>query len=196
MFLAPLARTGGIAVLTLGLAACMDVSMDIEVLSQTEARATMVTSMDAEIYAMINAQAAEGEDDFCDDGEVVETGTTVDCVVVTSGPFDSLGLDDDEGGPEIVAIGNGQVRVSFPTGELADQVAEGTGGAEDPEMMAMIASMFEGNFISMTVSGGRIVDSNMDIAADGMSASYQIPFVGILTGELDLPESLYAVVQK
>lgn len=196
MYLAPFARMGGIAALTLGLAACMDVSMDIEVLSQTEAKATMVTSMDAEIYAMINAQAEDGEEGFCDDGETVETATTVDCVVVKEGPFDALDLEGEDGGPQIVAIGNGQVRVTFPTGELADQVAEGTGGSEDPEMMAMIASMFEGNFISMTVSGGRIVDTNMEIAPDGLSASFQIPFAGILLGDLDLPETLFAVVQK
>ncbi|GGA38027.1 hypothetical protein [Pelagibacterium lentulum] len=193
MYLNPILKMGGIAVLTVGLTACMDVSMDLEVLSETDARATMKTSMAADIYAMISAQA-DGEDDFCEDGETVETATTVDCIVVKEGTFAEIMEDDD--GPTLEAIGNGQVRVSFPTGELSDQVSEGLGGDDDPEMMAMIASMFEGNAISMTISGGQIVDTNMEVAEDGMSARYDIPFVGIITGDLDLPEELYAIVQK
>lgn len=192
-----IAKLGGAAVLSLGLAGCMDITMDIEILSETEARATMTTSMEADIYAMIAAQAEEGDEGFCDEGELIETGTTVDCVVTSSGAFDELDFGDEQGGgPAIEAIGNGQVRVSFPTGDLADQVAEGTGGEQEPEMMAMIAQMFEGAYITMRISGGPIVESNMDIAPDGQSASYQIPLTGVMTGEIDLPEELFAIVQK
>lgn len=197
MTFTPIVRLGAAAVLALGLAGCMDITMDIEVLSETEARASMTTSMEADIYAMISAQAEEGDEGFCDEGELIETGTTVDCVVTSAGAFDELDFGDEQNeGPHIEAIGNGQVRVSFPTGDLAEQVAEGTGSDEDPEMTAMIAQMFEGAQIVMRVSGGVIVDTNMDLAPDGQSASYQIPFTGVMLGELDLPDEIYAVVQK
>lgn len=197
MHFTPIAKLGGAVALSLGLAGCMDVTMDIEILSETNATATMTTSMEADIYAMIAAQAEEGDEGFCDEGELIESGTTVDCVVTSSGTFAELDFGDDQGGgPDIEAIGNGQVRVSFPTGDLAEQVAEGTGGEQDPEMMAMLAQMFEGAFITMRVSGGAIVESNMEIAPDGQSASYQIPLTGVMTGELDLPEQIFAVVQK
>jgi hypothetical protein len=152
--------------------------------------------MAADIYRMVAAQQVEGEDGFCDEGELIETPESVSCVVTQSGPFDELDLDEDGSGPTIEAIGGGQVRVSFPLGELSQDIGEGVGAGEDPEMMAMMASMFEGNSITLTVSGGRIVDTNMEIAADGMSASYVIAFTELLTGEADLPEEAYAVVQK
>lgn len=194
MNLAPIAKAGGIAVLTLGLAACMDISMDIEILSETEARGTMTTSMAPDVYAMI-IQMDESNEDFCEDGEVVETATSVDCIVVQEGPFAELELAEDDAGPTIEAVGNGQVRVSFPTEGIAEEVAEGA-GADDPEMMAMISAMFEGNAIYISISGGEIVDTNMDRGEDGNSASYTIPFVALLSGDLDVPDELFAVVQK
>lgn len=189
-------RLAGASILALSLAACMDVSMTIDVLSESEAEATMVTSMGADMYEMMSAQTMDGDDDFCADGEIVETAETVDCVVVQRGPFDELDLDADDGGPVIAALGNGQVRVSFPTGELAETMAEDTGAGDDPQMMAMITSMFEGHFITMTVSGGPITDTNMTVAADGLSAHYEIPFVDLFGTEINLPDEIYAVVQK
>ena len=189
-------KLGGAALITLGLAACVDISMDIEISSETEATATVITAMSSDIYAMISAQAEEG-DDFCDDGELVETGPSVECIVVRSGPFDELELGDEEGeGPIIEAIGNRQVRVTFPVGELVDQVSEGTGVGDDPEMAALFAQMFEGAQITLSVSGGPIVSSNMEIADDGQSALIEIPLTDILTGQTELTEDLFAVVQK
>ncbi|WP_404400761.1 hypothetical protein [Pelagibacterium halotolerans] len=197
MNFAPIARLGGAVVVTLGLAACMDVSMDLDILSETEGRATMTTSVSNDVYTMIEQQAEEGGDEFCPDGEVIAGDTTTDCVVTSEGTFAELDLGNEEdGGPEITAIGNGQVRVSLPTGELNEEISQGMGEEEDPEMMAMVAAMFEGHYITFNVSGGEIVDTNMDRAEDGMSASYQIPFADLMQGTLELPDELYAVVQK
>ncbi|RDE09468.1 hypothetical protein DVH29_06600 [Pelagibacterium lacus] len=190
------ARLTGAGLLTLALAACMDVEMTIDIQSQTEAEATMVTAMAADMYQMIMAQSVEGEDEFCAEGELIERGDMMECHVVQSGPFAELDLDAEGGGPVIAAIGGGQVRVSFPTGDIAEAMAEDTGARDDPQMMAMITSMFEGHAITMTVAGGTITDTNMAIAADGQSASYAIPFTDLFASDLDLPAELYAVVQK
>ncbi|WP_196260370.1 hypothetical protein [Pelagibacterium limicola] len=196
MFHLPVAKLTGAAVLTLSLAACMDISMEVEILSETEAKGTMTTTMAADVYEMVAAQQVEGEEGFCDEGELIETPESVSCVVTQSGPFGELELGEDGEGPMIEAIGGGQVRVSFPLGDLSEEIGQGMGAGEDPEMLAMMAAMFEGNSITMAVSGGRIVDTNMDVAADGLSASFVIPFAALLTGDVELPEEAYAIVQK
>lgn len=189
-----LAGAGGLA---LTLTACMDVAMTVDVTSQTEAEATMVTTMERDMYDLMLAQAPEEQEEFCEGGEIVETAETVQCTMVESGPFDELDLQADEGGELIIeAIGGGQVRVAFPTGDLATALAEDTGAEEDAQMQAMIASIFEGHMITMTVTGGRIVDTNMEIAGDGQSASYEIPFADLFSPDLALPPQIYAVVQK
>lgn len=192
-----LIRMAGAAALTLALGACMDIDMEVDILSETEAEATMVTSMAADMYEMMQAQAVEGDEEFCAEGEIVANGDMIDCTMIQSGPFAELDFNAaEEGGPSIEAIGDGQVRVTFPTGELADAMAEDTGATDDPQMQAMITAMFEDRAITMTVTGGPIVDTNMEMAADGMSATYEIPFTTLFEGDTGLPPELYAVVQK
>lgn len=196
MTLTALSRLAGATALTLSLAACMDVDMTIDVLSTSDAEATMVTTVGPDIYAMIEAQAEEGDEEFCSEGELTETGTEVLCTVTQSGAFADLDFGDEETGPTITEVGGGQVRVAFPTGDLSEQVASDAGVADDPQMLAMITSLFEGHSITMTVTGGRIVDTNMNLSPTGDSASFEIPFVDLLTGGAELPDELFAVVQK
>lgn len=196
MFHIPAVKLVGATALALSLTACMDISMEIEVLSETDAKGTMTTTVAADIYQMMEAQAVEGEEGFCDEGELIETPESVSCVVTQSGAFADLDLGEDGENPTFEAIGGGQVRVGFPLGDLTSEIAESTGAGEDPEMLAMMASMFEGAQITMTIGGGPIVDTNMDLSADGNSASLTILFTDLLTGELELPEEAYAVVQK
>lgn len=197
MMISTLTRLAGASGLALMLTACMDVSMTVDIQSEAEAEATMVTAMKRDMYDLMMAQSTEDEDDFCADGKLAEKPDVMECTVIESGPFSELQFDSEDGeSPSIEAIGGGQVRVSFPTGDLAESLAEDTGAAEDVQIQAMIASMFEGHAITMTVMGGPIVDTNMQIAADGMSASFEIPFVDLFGSDLDLPAELYAVVQK
>lgn len=197
MSLSTLARLSGASLVALSLSACMDVDMNVAVLSQSEAEATMVTAMALDMYQMMIAQAPEGEEEFCAEGELTQTLDTVLCTVVETGAFQDLQFNAaEQGGPMIEAVGGGQVRVSFPTGELADAMAEDTGAQDDPQMQAMIAAMFEGRAITLTVGGGIISDTNMDMAADGKSATYQIPFTSLFAGSADLPAEIFAVVQK
>ncbi|WP_127145114.1 hypothetical protein [Pelagibacterium montanilacus] len=191
----PIAKMSGIALLTAGLAGCVDVSMDVEVLSQTEARGTMVTGMSPDMYAMMSMEGVESEA-FCEDGDIVETAAVVECRVVEEGSFEDLRFDEDgENRPVFEALGDGRIRVSFPTEGVADEVND-EAGASDPEMAAMIATMFEGHFITLSVSGGEIVETNMETAEDGQSARFQIPLGGLVSGSVEIPAELYAVVQK
>ncbi len=197
MTMTTMTRLAGASGLALLLTACMDVSMTVDVQSETEAEATMVTSMAADMVELMNAQAEGSEEEFCADGELIENGDAIDCVVVESGAFEDLDFGDEQGqGPLIEAIGGGQVRVTFPTGDLAASLDESMGEEQDPQMQAMITSMFEGHAITIAVTGGTIVDTNMEISADGMSANYEIPFVDLFAATLEMPEEIYAVVQK
>lgn len=190
-------RIAGIGALTLALGACMDIDMTVDIQSETEAEAIMVTSMAADMYEMMQAQAVEGEEEFCAEGDIVRNGDMIDCTIIQAGPFAELDFNTvEEGGPSIEAIGDGQVRVNFPTGELADAMAEDTGATGDPQMQAMINAMFEDRAITLTVTGGSIADTNMDISADGMSATYEIPFTTLFEGDTGLPPELFAIVQK
>lgn len=195
MTFAPIARLAGISILALSLAGCMDVAMTVDIQSETDAEATVVTSMQADMVELMNAQAAETGEEFCAEGEIIERGDIVDCVVAQSGPFAELDFDAEDGqGPLIEAIGNGQVRVSFPTGDITDSLADSMGGEQDPQMMAMITQMFEGHAITLTVTGGEIVDTNMEV--EGQTASFELPFTALFEGTIELPEELFAIVQK
>jgi hypothetical protein len=168
MNISTLIRAAGAGGLTLMLAACMDVSMSVDVTSQTEAEATMVTTMERDMYELMMAQATEQDEEFCAEGELVETADAIECTIVQSGPFAELSALGEEGEePVIEAIGNGQVRVAFPTADLTE-----------------------------SLSGGTIVDTNMETAADGQSASYELSFTELFSSDLDLPAEIYAVVQK
>jgi hypothetical protein len=188
------ARLAGTLALTLGLGACVDVNMDLEVLSQDTARGTMAVSMDASMYAMFAAQGSQSE--FCAEGTITQTETKVTCTDVREGSFDELVFDaeSDQPQPTITAIGGGQVRVSFPTASLRTEMGSGMG--DDPQAKAMMAAMFEGHSMVLTVSGGRIVDTNMQLAPDGNSATLTLSFIELINGTADIADETYAVVQK
>ena len=193
MILEQLAKISIAAGLAFSLSACIDASMHVEILSETTAKGTMVLAMDKEIYEM-----GEGsDDDFCDDGTLTLEEDQAICTSVKEGDFATIDFtSEDEGGAAvaITSAGPGLVRVAFPTAELTSGL-EGE-DSSDPDMMKMMESFFEGHFVTMTVSGGEITDSNMEIAADGLSAETSIPFDKLIAGSVDLPDELYAIVRK
>lgn len=194
MQISALARLAGFVTLTAGLAGCIDVEMDITVLSDATARGTMTASIDKQMYDMLAAQEG-GAADFCEDGELTIEETIVKCSEVKEGAFADLIFDEDPEGaePAIVNEGGGRVRVTFPTNTLGESMGE---EATDPQALAMMTAMFEGHSLVLKVSGGRIVDTNMEIAPDGNSASLTISFVDLISGKATVPDEAYAVVQK
>jgi hypothetical protein len=192
MHIGTLARLAGIGTLAGMLAACVDVEMVIDVLDQDHGRGTMTMTVDKPTYEMMTSQGDSS--DFCADGEIVENEDNVQCVQVEEGSFADLlfSEDSDEPQPQVTAEGGGRVRVSFPT----STITEGMGADSDPQSQAMMAAMFEGNTLTLTVTGGPIVDTNMELAPDGQSASLTVLFTDLFNGTVELPDISYAVVQK
>jgi hypothetical protein len=193
-------RLVGALALALGLAGCIDATMEVEVTSEATARGTMIQVMDKAIYDMVEqgrkSGAASTESDFCDDGKLTLEGEKAICTVVRQGPFSAVTFDA-EGTASVAfsAAGPGLVRVAFPSAALKKQVGAGREDM-DPETRAMLVQFFTGHALTLKVSGGDILETNMTIAVDGKSASASIPFLALIDGKIHLPDALYAIVKK
>lgn len=176
------------------LSGCFDVDMDVKVKDTDHVAVTVATSISKEMADM--AQMKSGEADFCDKtGVITETDTAIVCTETHEGTFAEAfpPATDGEPQPTIEAIGNNQVKVSFPTADISGSF----GGAEedDPQVKAMMLQMFKGHSMTLRVSGGTIVDTNMTKAADGKSAEFTIPLEDLVSGKANVPDETYAVVQ-
>jgi len=202
-----LGRLAGVLAITAGLAGCMDVNAEIEVLSATAGKATTSMTIGADFYPMIKQMAASGDastktEPFCaKDGEKLTENAdgSATCVTVKEGELATLTQGDD-GSPSddasFTEVSPGVVRVAFKTDEMKSQVAEGAGGgsAEDAQAMAMIKPYFDGHKISLTIKGKKITETNMTASDDGTSATTEIPFNDLLDGKATVPDELYAIV--
>jgi hypothetical protein len=192
-------RLAGVLALTVGLAGCIDVSMDIKVKSPTEAKATMTQTIGAQFYPMIKASAKDkdaGGDSFCageDKGTLTENADgSATCVMTSSGAFDELKYDEDDSSskPTFTANPDGTVRVAVETkGMIGDLGAE-----QDEQTKAMMQQMFEGHFLPLRFGGAEVVETNMDDVGDGY-AEKKMAFLDLINGTMELPEELYAVVR-
>lgn len=188
------ARLAGAAALSLALAGCMDVTVDVAVLSETAARSTVTQFISADFYPMMQ-MSMEGEDEvLCEEGTLTENpeGSAV-CVIVQEGPFASLvtGPEGEESGIRFSSAGAGLVRVGFDTEGLSDEV----GGDDelDDETRQMMEAILAGNTITLRISGGEVVETNMERVDGG--AQTVILLLDLLDGGLDMPDELYAVIR-
>lgn len=179
--------------LALALTGCIDVKMDIALTSDTTARATTTQIMSAEFYEMVGAAGADNEEGFCADGELTENadGTAI-CVEVQEGPFADF-LEGEEESMTFTQEGPNLVRVLLPMGGIEAEV--GAGEEMDEETRAMMASMFEGRSVTLSVSGVEIVETNMEKSADGKSASVVLDFMDIFDGKTGIDGDLFALVR-
>jgi hypothetical protein len=194
-------RLAGAALLTIALAGCIDMTAEIEVLSETEGKATTITTMGAEFYPMIKAMAAqEGENasadsDFCkaEGAELVENADqSATCTEVKTGVFaDLVGADGPTEDATFTVVRPGVVRVAFKTEGMGSEVTEG----QDAETAAMLKTYFDGHNATIRVKGRQILESNMTISADGTTAEMIIPFTALMDGTANLPPELFAVVK-
>jgi hypothetical protein len=208
-------RLAGALALTVGLAGCIDASVDVKVQSETEAQAVMTQTIGAQFYPMIkaskSADTSDESDSFCgkaDGGTLVENADgSATCTITKQGKFAALGFDSGKESMTFTSAGPGLVRVAFPTEEFAKGLdaatkASDAAGAADADakaaqeqMKTMMTAYFTGHFLTVKVEGGEITDSNMPIAPDRHSAEQKIPFTDILAGTAKLPPELYAVVK-
>lgn len=204
MNLSPIARAATILLLGAGLAGCMDMSVEVEVTSETTARGTMTQVMSAQVYPMIKASQSDDadarpEDSFCHGGRLTENADgSADCVIVSEGPFAEMSFDGDDSKEAVTftSAGPGLVRVAFDTKDMQGDVTQAGGEEMDAETRKMMEAYFHGHFITLKVSGGEITDTNMARAPDGRSAETRIGFVDLLNGKTDLPDELFAIVKK
>ena len=210
-FLGRLAGVVGALAITAGLAGCMDVNAEIEVLSATAGKATTSMTIGADFYPMIKQMAASGDastksEPFCGkEGEKLTENAdgSATCVTVKEGELAALTAGED-GGPSddasFTEVSPGVIRVAFKTSDMKSQVAEGAGGgaetdkAQADQAMAMIKPYFEGHKISITIKGKKITETNMTASGDNTSATTEIPFNDLLDGKATVPDELYAIV--
>lgn len=192
-----LGRLAGVLALTAGLAGCIDITMDIDVKSDTEAKATTTSTMGADIYSMAKA-GATGEDStqdgFCEEegAQLTENADgSATCVQVVEGKFADLGLGEDNSA-SFTVVSPGVVRVAFKTEDMKGEL--GTEG-QDEETKKMMESFFEGHAITIRIRGREVIETNMTLAGDKKSAETVIPFMDLINGTLELPEELFAVVK-
>lgn len=199
-------KLAGVLALTVGLAGCIDATVEIEVQSETNARATMTQVMGADIYSMVKmgaaqategAEATESSEDFCAGGDLTEgSDGSATCIMSSEGAFADLNFGEGQDNETAVftSAGAGLVRVAFPTEEMKGELGAGD-EAMDEETKAMMQAFFEGRAITLKVRGGEIVESNMTIAGDKQSAEIVIPFLDLINGTAELPAELFAVVK-
>lgn len=191
-------QLAGAALLGLAVTGCVDVTMDIEVLSETNGRATTTMSMAADFYAMAKAGAAQDDsgDGFCDEEGAVLTENddgSATCTMVSEGTFEDLRTGDGDDSVKFEVVGPGLVRASLATADMSSEV---TGGEEqDEQTKAMMEALFEGHTVTIRISGTEIVDTNMTLAADRQSAEIALPFLDLMQGTADLPDEIFATVR-
>jgi hypothetical protein len=200
MTIKSLGRLAGVLAVTIGLAGCIDATMEVEVTSETSARGIVTEVMDKAIYDMVEtgreSGAASTSSDFCDGGKLTLEGEKAICTLVREGPFSAVTFDaEGTASVEISSAGPGLVRVAFPSEAMKKQVGAGQ-EKMDAETRAMLVQFFTGHALTLKVSGGDITETNMTIAGDGKSASLSIPFLGLIEGSIHLPDELYAIVKK
>lgn len=200
MAITAVGKVAAIALLAAGLAGCIDASVDVELTSQTSAKASLTQVMGEEFYAMMMLQAERANPDgppegtFCRDGVLSENEDgSARCTVVTEGVFADLSLGADQDMPiTFTPAGDGLVRVALPTAELARQM--GRTEALDAETRQMIEALLVGRTLTLRFSGLSVSETNMVLSADATSAEQVIPLLDLVRGKLELPDEFYAVV--
>lgn len=200
-----LGRLAGAMAITLALAGCIDMTMDLDIQSDTTGKATVTTLMGADFYPMVKASAS-GEnksadtEGFCNEADSTLTENadgSATCVQVREGAFANL-MEGEDNGMTITQVSPGVVRVAFDTKSMKGDLASSTGSGEeemDEQTKAMITGIFTGHTITMRVHGKEVTDTNMELSADHTTAEKAIPFVDLINGTTDLPDELYAVVK-
>jgi molybdopterin-binding protein len=197
MKFALIGRIAGVVALTVGLAACVDMTEELNITSDTTAKATMTMTMGSDIYAMMKAadtSETKDEDKFCaKEGEQLTENAdgSATCIATSEGTFDQLKFDEGDGKPTFTVVSPGVVRVAFPTKDMMGEI----GKDSDEQTAAMMKQMFDGHFLTIRIGGKEVTDTNLTLGADRTSAEIKIPFLDLINGSAQLPEELYAVVR-
>lgn len=92
--------------------------------------------------------------------------------------------------------GPGLTRITLAIAPLRQKLDFARGlVADNPDMQATAEALITGRRITVRFSGGEIVDSNMKVAKDGLSATSEIAIADLINGSDELPQELYAVIK-
>lgn len=197
MGLKSIAKLGAVLMLGASLSGCIDATVDVELTSETTAKATLTQIMGADFYAMFKMNNAESDNptEFCSEGDLVENADgSATCTLTEEGTFEELAaIEGEENSLFFTPAGPGLVRVALPTGDMMGEL--GSGADLDPETKQMVEAFFTGHTITIRISGAEVTETNMDLSDDKKSAETELPFLELINGTADLPEELYAVVR-
>ncbi len=197
MKFATIGRAAGILLVSFGLSGCVDMTEELNVTSDTTAKATMTMTMGADIYSMLktagNSSAPDGEKFCAKEGEQLTENSdgSATCTSTEDGKFADLSFEEGDSKPAFTVVSPGVVRVAFPTKDMAGDLGK---DASDEQSQAMLKQMFDNHFVTIRVTGKAVTDSNMTISDDKTAAEIKIPFLDLINGTADLPDELYAVV--
>jgi len=148
MKLSLIGRVAGVLALTMGLAACVDMTEELAVTSDTTAKATMTMTMGADIYAMMksaNTAETKPEDKFCaKEGEQLTENAdgSATCVASSEGAFADLKFDEGDSKPvfsEFLALV--MLRVTWSTSAGAPWMNWLTTNVRRPPTTTMLPTM-------------------------------------------------------
>ena len=196
MTLVSLGRLAATITLAGVLAGCVDAAVEVELSGSDAARTVVTQTMSADFYGMLQAEGdSEGKGGaagrFCLTGELTETrdGGAI-CTIAAEGSLRQL---TRSGQPvRFTPAQDGLVRIELA---LADVRAEIGAGETDEEGRRMLEAFFSGRKLTVSFSGEAVVDSNMDISADGREATAVLPLLDVINEAGDWPDVLYAVVE-
>jgi len=201
MTLKIISRLAGVALLSAGLAGCMDVTAEIDVLSETMGKSTTTMTVGSDFFPMFKQMAeagdsGDGTDSFCtEEGDVLTENSdgSGTCTSIKEGELATLTAEGDGPNSDTVftVVSPGVVRVAFTTSEMTSQITEGS--EQDPQTTAMMKTYFEGHTATIRVKGKRIVETNMTKVGDN-AAEMVLNFTELLDGSADLPPEFFAVV--
>ena len=207
MKLTTLGKIAGALAVTIALAGCVDMTEEVNVTSDTNAKTTMTMTMAADFYAMFKAadsasqEGATTTEKFCSKpGEQLTENKdgSATCTATQDGAFADLTFEEGDSKPTFTLVSPGVVKVAIPTATMAGNM--GMGGSSDASApddqagKAMLQQMFANHFLTIRVSGKQITDTNMTLSDDKTAAEIKIPFTDLFSGTAKLPDELYAVV--
>lgn len=137
-----------------------------------------------------NALAAR----FCRTGGLLKRADGgASCIEASEGAFAEISLGELEQQVEFTPLGTGLVRIALPTDQLRRIVTPDF--ALDPEVEAAVPALFSGRRIVVNFSGMEVMETNMTLAKDGLSARQDIAILDLISGKAELPDAFYAVVR-
>jgi hypothetical protein len=193
-------------VLAASLTGCMDLTSEIEVLSDTSARSVSTLSLTQAVYSIVKQEQKDGgkaasDKPFCaEDGDVLaesaDGGAT--CTSSKEGDFAAVAgsVSPKAGTTTFTTVKPGVVRVAVSTETMTRGMARDQEDfkTRDEQARKQMKAAYAGHAITIRIKGRKVIDTNMTITADGV-AQKVIPFESLIDGSANLPDELFAVVE-